>query len=231
MNNMKIISSLIVILTLGCKEYNPNVEILSQKQIKTTNHSVLIKELDTTLIKKNKIKSIQELIQIIPDTTINKKLCLSNYNSLPLFYSNYKNITTIDRIRESPVVIFASKSKIEYLIAYQYEGSTKNSFDCFEIGYLKNEQNLNKVNIYTTSEDNFKTESDLCLGLTFEELGSIKGSDYEKKEKESETILTYRNTNFENSAFLKHYNMPSYFMEFTLKENKVIKIKFGFDYP
>src|SRR6478609_1542153 len=120
MNNMKTISSLILILTLGCKEYNPNVEILRQKQIKTINDSVLITELDTTLSKKNKINAIQGLIQIIPDTTINKKLCLSNYKTLPRFYSNYKDITTIERIRESPVVIFASKSKIEYLIAYQY---------------------------------------------------------------------------------------------------------------
>jgi len=231
MNNMKIISSLLVILTLGCKENNPDAKIVRQEQIKVKNDSVLTVKVDTTLTKKDKIKVIQELNQIIPDTTINKKLFLSNYETLPRFYSNYKSIATIDRIRESPVVIFASKSKIEYLIAYQYEGSAKNSFDCFEIGYLKSEQNLNKVNAYITSENNFKTETDLSLGLTFEGLESIKGSNYEKTEKGNLTILTYRNTDLETSSFLKRYNMPSYFMEFTLKENKVIKIKFGFDYP
>jgi hypothetical protein len=227
---MKIISSLLIILTLGCKENNPDSTIVKYEQIKTKSDSVLIVKGDTSLIKKDKTKTI-ELNQIIPDTTINKKLCLSNYKTLPLLYSNDKGIATIDQIRESPVVIFTDKSDIEYLIAYQYEGSTKNSFDCFEIGYLENELNLKKVTVYTTSENNFKTETDLCLGLTLEKLESIKGSNYQKKEKESQTILTYRNTDFENSAFLKHYNMPSYFMEFTLKENKVIKIKFGFDYP
>jgi hypothetical protein len=82
-----------------------------------------------------------------------------------------------------------------------------------------------------TSEENFRTETDIKLGITFEKLKSLKGINYEKAEKENQTILTYSNTDFDTSSFLKRYNMPSYFMEFTLEDNKIVRIRFGFDYP
>lgn len=231
MNNMKILLGLLSISTLSCKKSDNIVKNVNTVQIENKKDTVLDIKKDTTLILKDKLKAIQELNQIVPDTTINNKLLLSNYASLPEFYPKYKSIEAIERIRESPVIIFSDKFNIEYLIVYQYEGSTENSFDCFEIGYLKNEKALSKVNIYNTLEDSFKTETNLGLGVTFEEITSIKGSNYKKTEKEDLIIISYRNTNFETSTFLQRYNMPGYFMEFTLKENKVIKIKFGFDYP
>lgn len=231
MNNMKVIIVLLIFLTLGCKGDKKHSEILKKIKREQSIITNLDKRLDTTLNKKMVINSIKEISQIVPDTTINRKLLLSNDKSLYKFYIDYKSIVTIDKIRESPVVVFTNKSKTEYLIAYQYEGGIKNDFDCFEISYLKNEQELNNVTNYKTLEENFRTETDISLAMTLENLKSIKGSNYEKKEKENLTILTYRNTDFETSSFLKRYNMPSYFMEFTLKENKIEKIKFGFDYP
>ncbi len=231
MNNMKIITSLLIFLSLGCKGNDTHSENLEKTNGVQNVNASLNKEIDTTNIKRTVIKPINEVNNIVPDTTINKKLFLSNDKSLCKLYTDCKSIATIDKIRESPVVLFTNQSKTEYLIAYQYEGSIKNAFDCFEIGYLKNEQNLNKVNNYKTLEENFITETNIGLGISLEKLKSIKGVNYEKTEKENIIILTYRNADFETSSFLKRYNMPSYFMEFTLKENKVEKIKFGFDYP
>ena len=228
---MNVLISLLMFFTIGCKNNKEQSEILKKSKEKYQKDVNLVEKQYSVFNKDKGSKSIKEVNYIVPDSTINRKLFLSNYNSLQNFYSDYENITTIDRIRESPVVIFMNKSKAEYLIAYQYEGVTKNAFDCFEIGFLNNEQSLNNITILTTSEENFRTETDLRLGMTLEKLKSIKGSNYEKQEKESQTILTYRNTDFKTSSFLKRYNMPSYFMEFTLKENKIIKIKFGFDYP
>lgn len=231
MNNMKIITSLLIFLLLGCKGNDTHSDNLEEINGVQNINASLNKEIDTTTIKRAVIKPIKEVNNIVPDTTINKKLFLSNDKSLCEFYVDCKSIATIDRIRESPVVLFTNQSKTEYLIAYQYEGGIKNAFDCFEIGYLKNEQNLNKVNNYKTSEENFITETSIGLGTSLEKLKSIKGTNYEETEKENIIILTYRKADFETSSFLKRYNMPSYFMEFTLKENKIEKIKFGFDYP
>lgn len=232
MNNMKaIISSLLIFFALGCKEGKKHSEILKNPKGEQSVNASLHKGQGTIPNKKTVIDSIKDINQIVPDTTINRKLFLSNDKSLCRFYRDCKHISTIDRIRESPVVVFINKSKTEYLIAYQYEGGVENAFDCFEISYSKNEQELKNTDNYKTLEENFRTETDISLGMTFEKLKSIKGSNYEKEEKESQIILTYRNTDFEASSFLKRYNMPSYFMEVTLKENRIEKIKFGFDYP
>lgn len=231
MNNKLIIFSIGILLLFSCKQQNNQIVPISQSDSKLNNDSLLFKITNDTSQVISKIKTNQELNQVLPDTTINNKLALANYETLPLFYSEYKNIKTIDRIRESPVVIFSNKSNTEYLITYQYEGSTQNSFDCFEVGYFDDDKDLIKTYRLNTEELSFKSESNISLGMTLEQLQSIKGSNYDKIEKGNLNILTYRNTNFETSSFLKRYNMPSYFMEFTLKENKIQKMKFGFDYP
>ncbi len=55
----------------------------------------------------------------------------------------------------------------------------------------------------------------------------IKGKSYKKNENK----IIYRITDYSNSNFLKNYNVPAYFLECTLKDNKIVKIKYGFDYP
>lgn len=226
---MKIHICLLIFLVIGCKNNNFSESLQEIKSKKNINDS-LDKIFDTSLAK-NSLVSKYEASNIIPDTSINKKLFLSDFQSLSNFYSTTKNIVTIERVRESPVVIFSNKNNKEYLIAYQYEGGMKNSFDCYEIGYLLNERELEKETFYNTSEDSFKTESNIYLGLPLENLISIKGASFKKNVVGTKTILTYRNCDFENSDFLQRYNMPSYFMEFTMQENRIIKIKFGFDYP
>jgi hypothetical protein len=211
---------LLVFVFFGC---NKNKELLTTIVPVTSK----IEQNDSSINVKN-LKSKQE---ISPDTTINSKLALVNYKTFPLFYTNSKSVKTFDRIRECPVVIFSNKSNTEYLIAYQYEGSTANSFSCFEIGYLKDDKELSKLNLHNTEEVFFKTESNLGLGVSVKELLITKGTNYELKKTEKESIISYRNVNFGTSTFLQRYNMPGYFMEYTLIDDKIIKIKFGFDYP
>lgn len=228
MNSKIVISSLFVLLSVGCKNNSKHSNIIQQSKQKTD--SILIAKSDTTSFVENKEKIKQELNEIVPDTTINGKLFLENYDSLSKFYLDYKSILTTDKIRESPVVIFNNRSKTQYLLAYHYEGGTKNSFDCFEIGYFVDDEKLNKIIPYKIDEE-FNTESNLGLGISFEKLVKIKGDNYKTQTINGEKVITYRIDNYDSSPFLKRYNMPGYFMEFKFKENKVIKITFGFDYP
>ncbi|MDR1706667.1 hypothetical protein [Dysgonomonas sp.] len=77
-----------------------------------------------------------KLIKYLPDTTINGIFKLENYLSIKEFSINNK-FEYIEKIRESPVVIFFNDNSEEYLLAYQYEGDTEYAFGCFEIGYNK----------------------------------------------------------------------------------------------
>jgi len=161
-----------------------------------------------------------------PDFKINQ-LELREENSLTNFYS--QNIRLLDRLRYSPVTVFTDKEKKEYLIAYQYEGDVKNSFSCFEVGYLKDDPTLEK-DVAKTKYDNFKTESGLKLGVTLEEITNLKGSDFKVEKKSNEQIIRYTIDNPDNPK-IKQYEMPPYFMEFYLKDNRLYKIIFGFEYP
>lgn len=222
MNNFNFFIGVILFSFFSCRENEKN----NNNQMDLTPTLM-----DSTLIvKKNlstKIAKVEK--QIFPDTTVNSKIMLSNDESLKEFYSN--EVRTFDRIRESPVVIFTNKKNSEYLITYQYEGGVKNSFDCFEFGYLKDDESLVEISKFETSEIKFTTESKIYLGLNLQEIINIKGLNYKTETNKKLTTVIYRDSDYDNSSFLKRYNMPGYFMEFTLKDSKLIKVKYGFDYP
>ena len=178
-----------------------------------------------------KEKTQKTTSNVVPDTTVNSKIYLENYESTSQFYDKNKSLDLVERIRESPVAIFLNKSGQEYLLAYQYEGSTEKAFSCFEIGYFKDEKSLAKAKSIQTTEVGFETESGLHLGMSLENLKKIKGNDFEIIKLENFVIVKYKIDNFETSPFLRKYNMPGYFIEAHSKNNRISKIKFGFDYP
>ncbi len=165
-----------------------------------------------------------------PEISINKILKLEDYLSFERFYPQYNTLKVEYRMRETPAILFSNNSEKEYLITYQYEGDTKNNFSLFEIGYLKDDTKLKNYVVNKTKYDNFKTESGLKLGMTLEEITNLKGSDFKVEKKSNEQIIRYTIDNPDDPK-IKQYEMPPYFLEFYLKDKKVYKIIFGFEYP
>jgi hypothetical protein len=171
-----------------------------------------------------KVNAVTDTIAntFVPDSSINEKFLLNNERSLQEFYPNINTLKLVEFVRENPIIAFCNTSKSEYLFAYQYEGNIQNEFSCFEIGYYNE-----KIKSYVQSNyKEFTTENGLRLGLSLEEVERIKGKDYTKQGNK----IIYKISD-PNSAFLRNYNMPEYFLEFDLQQNKVVKIKFGFAYP
>lgn len=166
-----------------------------------------------------------------PDTTINRKLVLEDYTSAEIFYSKIQTTDLVENLRSSPVMIFSNAGNNQYLLAYQYEGNTRNTFSSFEIGYVKYlEPNVHRKMSHL-DEKSFETESGLSLGLSVEDVIKVKGNSFKKDATSNGMRLTYRIEDASASPFLKRYNMPGYFIEVVFKENKAVKILFGFDYP
>lgn len=179
---------------------------------------------------KQQIKSDYTNIGFIADTTINRKFLLDNYQSIETYFGS-NDLKLVEQLRSSPVVIFSNNGGNEYLLAYQYEGGTKNAFSCFEIGKSSELQNVTKTSITKIGIDNFNTESNLQLGQTIEDVKRIKGNDFEETTESNEKTISYK-IDDTKSDFLKRYNMPSYFLRITFdKTEKAKKIIFGFDYP
>lgn len=230
MNNKMIITTLLVLLAFGCKDKSEtHTNVI--KSVKANVDTVLISKPDSTEAANKKIKIVEEFKEVVPDSTINKILFLENSESLKQFYSKDKTISTIEKLRESPIAIFSNTNKLQYLLVYHYEGNPKDQFSCFEIGYFENDKKLIQNSSYNADDKIFETESKLSLGISLEKLIEIKGDGYVTKKDKDKLIVIYRIDNYDKSPFLKRYNMPGYFMEFTLKDNMVEKILFGFDYP
>jgi len=178
-----------------------------------------------------KSASVEAVAEDQPDTTINKKLVLENHLSSKNFYARIDTVNLLERLRTSPVAVFSNASNSEYLLAYQYEGTTNHSFSCFEIGYMQDLEKVDVRKINLSIEKSFKTESGLALGISLADVVKLKGVYYKKVTNRNDVLLTYRINDLATSPFLMKYNMPGYFMEIKIKGDEVVKILFGFDYP
>jgi|GEM_PF-864264 len=158
------------------------------------------------------------------DSTINNALKLENVSSLRSIKEDVNKLISVEDLRESPVVVFLNADRSEYLLAYHYEGDTKNAFACFEFGYtsaLKLPKQFSVLNI-----DHFCTESGLRLGMDKSRVVKIKGQP--SKVSKDGTFSYHLDA---KSTFVRSYKMPEYFMECSTKALKINRIKFGFDYP
>ena len=77
----------------------------------------------------------------------------------------------------------------------------------------------------------FLTGKGIKLEITKQELIDSLGDPRETINEKGYTILSYRIDNYEQSDFLKHYNLPCYYGKYIFKNNKLIEFAFGFEYP
>jgi hypothetical protein len=157
------------------------------------------------------------------DSTINKKLRLEDPLSLKQLLGSSRNVHLIEGLRESPVACFVNSSGTEYLLAFKYEGDTKNAFACFELGYVKSIK-LPKEYIKLKS-NTFFTETGVHLGMLRHDLIRLKGIPTNDRHNKINYSIDA------NSPFVKRYRMPGYFLQCETKESRVSVIKFGFEYP
>lgn len=178
--------------------------------------------------KETESSSTEKKAEFIPDTTINDKFTLRT----PGLLEELKLVMMtklIEKIRQSPVAIISNEDQTEYLLLHQFEGDTEDTYSIFEIS--KEETALKKAIQYRSGEKNFQSESGIKLGLSMADIIKIKGPGYELEPTGKDTLMRYTLADYDNSAFLKTYNMPSYFLKVKIKNSKAEHISFGFDYP
>lgn len=170
--------------------------------------------------------------QFRPDTTINRKLVLENSQSVKAFLPDLQALAICEnRIRPYPFSLFVNNTETAYLFAYCYEGSLRNEYSAFEIGYVTDVASLERIKHYTVSDSLFTTETGIKLGMDVQELIKIKGKDFQKigKTDEKGSWVVYRID--AQSDFCRKYGMPDYEMKVRVSNGKINRICFGFEYP
>lgn len=170
--------------------------------------------------------------QFMPDTTINGKLVLENPQSVKAFLSDSQAPGICEnRVRPYPFSLFMNKTETAYLFAYCYEGSLRNEYSAFEIGYVTDIPPLEGIKHYTVSDSLFTTETGIKLDMDVHELIKIKSNDFQRtgKTEENGSWLVYRID--AQSDFCHKYGMTDYVMKVRVSNGKINRIYFGFEYP
>lgn len=163
----------------------------------------------------------------IPDISIGKKLFLLHPLSVENLLGNI--MAFMDKDADFPFVYMLNNIGDEYLKMTFYPGDEANSMSLFEVGW-SNALTI-KIEKRIAPFDSFTTENGISLGMNKDDLLRIKGDDCSITDDNDMLLIKYIVDDFETSEFLRRYNMPVYFANYWIKENKIVKYQFGFEYP
>jgi len=125
-----------------------------------------------------------------------------------------------------PATTVYSADENQTLTVYFHPGGIRNEFSEFEIKYASSVTR----DKYTTTEEEFETESGIKLGMSVGTLRAIKGEPL-RIVKGSLNEYYYELRGKENSAILEKHNMPMYYSSYKFENGYLKEFKFGFEYP
>lgn len=218
-----IIHLLIIIGLSACNNQKPQTHTPKSIDYKVINNDTIIEQYNDTLSKSKKI-DIQTTFS--PDTSINNIYLNSPKTTL----EELGNVMDSQSFKNGyEVYYFSNKKYSEYLKLIFHPGGSKNSFS--QVIVSNNNFVPDDRKLRLTKYDFFLTESGIRLGIRLSQLKKIKGKEYSKTQLEGVDIYTYEISNFNESDFLKEYNMPTYTASYYFKHNELIQFEFGFIYP
>lgn len=162
-------------------------------------------------------------LQFKPDTTIGQISLINSKNIDSFLGKNVMERLVDNGLPSSSVVSSDSKQRLTF---YFHPGGIKKEFSEFKVSYVDQKDR----NEFVTDAKEFVTESGIKLGMPMGEFKSIKGEPDSITNGEP-TIFHYRIDDFENSEFLKRYNMPIYYANYEFINGYLNEFKFGFEYP
>ncbi|KIC62708.1 hypothetical protein [Chryseobacterium taiwanense] len=157
------------------------------------------------------------------DTSISG-IILRNSESATKIVGSENSIDKFDQYR------FYSKLGNETLTLTQYPGDSKNQISIIEVEKSdKTNDGFKKLNF-----DSFKTEKGIKLGLTKKQIVEKLGNCYAPIDSTKDYIELYyviEQPKDSKSKILENNNMPKYFASYKLRNDKLEKFEFGFEYP
>ena len=213
--------SFLIILTFfgfSCNDKRNSSDKEIKSLIDTASH------IDTTS-KKNVSAAIGDTFILHPtgykdisqfyDTTING-IKFNDCDTIEnMFGDTYKLLPDIDDL---PSIQILNNKESQLLTMYMWNGNSKCDFSQYQVEFTTtNPKYLQKP--YKLRIDNFKSGKTVYLGITFDQLKSKIGKPNEIKKEKGLTIFSYQ-----------HYN-DLYFADYYFKADKLIKFRYGNEYP
>lgn len=207
---------------------SPNIE--PAKNLNTDSiallHSKLLASKDT-VIYRDTIKNNGDgppLCQMEnPDTVVYEIVLDDVQSSVEKLGQQWK---LMENYTDMPHQNFVSNDGKQFLTTFFHYGGVKFEYSEFQVSYLCKESIIDTLNTNT-----FVSGNGIELGMNRESVGEILGNCYEVDTVNRNEILKYTVDDYSNSGLLKRYNMPVYYAHYEFKEDKLIRFRFGFEYP
>ncbi len=135
-----------------------------------------------------------------------------------------------EKYYQDEVYHYYSKNKNEILSMVTHPGDVNYSMSIFNV----RSAGKKKYPYKTLNIEHFKTEKGIMLGLNKEQIISKLGSCYVVKDSAKGYIELYYSIEAPNDSktkLLESQNMPIYYASYILRNDKLQKFEFGFEYP
>jgi len=244
MEYKSIIFYILIVLLLNCSSKNNKLLQDDQEQVVVKSDFDSIGDIlatsdsDIVTFDNNHIKddgnykSISlDSLYIFPDTSL-YMFKLENPYSVVDILSDTIVLNEENNIYQFPFIVLLSKSKELEITFLFYPGNRKWAFSKF---IIRKKYQSNCKAIQTSIEDTcFKSSHGAFIGMKEEDFLSIYGFSNQDKIYSGTNKMMYYELlidDYENSNFLQQYKMPEYIAKYYFKDNELVEISIGFEYP
>ena len=135
--------------------------------------------------------------------------------------------TTHESENDLPHLNFCTQDKKQTLTLFFHPGGVANEFAEFQV---KNYSATDSAKTLMTNS--FTTGKEVKLGMSKEKVVAIFGKCYNATNTNNNLeLIKYHIDDLNNSKFLERFNYPSYYAEYEFKADKLVRFRFGFEYP
>ncbi|MBP9990031.1 MAG: hypothetical protein KBT45_01195 [Bacteroidales bacterium] len=160
----------------------------------------------------------------------NSNLIIRHYekcvDSFCLLDSEGANIPDAENYFINGHIVLVDKGRQQYLRMTHYPGDPMGVMSVFEIGYLFDLDSC----LYYDYDGAFLTNNNVSLGELVDNIVEKQGNPTWIEEKDGCRIYCYWEDE-SNSEYVRENNEYAYFIKYWIKDRKLVKLKFGFEYP
>jgi uncharacterized protein YecT (DUF1311 family) len=134
---------------------------------------------------------------------------------------------THEAANDLPHLSFCTKEKTQTLTLFIHPGGVVNEVAEFQVkNYSESDSAL------SLETNSFITSNGIVLGMSKSKVTSIFGHCYKTSTtKSNREVIKYHINGFNNSEFLKRFEYPVYYAEYEFEAKKLVRLRFGVEYP
>lgn len=129
-----------------------------------------------------------------------------------------------------PTIQICNSKKTEVITLVFHYGDIKDSYSEFRVRNISKPPATTCI-LPSKRIEHFVTGKGIHLGMSKKQLSKILGHSFTEHKNGKKTTMHYRIDDFENSRFLKKYNLPIYYGSYHFEKETLVKFEFGFEYP